>query len=600
MVVATLLLGERIGLVYGLAAIFITGSIIYASHPGGGGSDLIFQPYWWAHSAVNLTAVTALMYLIRRSINAALGQARTSAQEMRQQADMLRRSQAQIAAILQNASDNIAILDAEGVPFYESHSVTHILGYQPDDLIGSRIFDGVHPDDQIVAVRAFRKSLGRPGDAVWSEFRYRKLSGDWVYLEVCFNNLLHDPSVKGVILNARDITERKQIDLELERYRQHLEVLFRERTIQLSQSQERATNILNNSIDSIILVHNDGVIQQTNRAFNILFRCEDDAYFGQSLTSLIVDADVEQIGSALQAVCRGGAVRRIEVSARRSDGSQFPAAIGLSPLVTTGQQVSGIVCNLQDITVYRQAEADLRKALDKERELNELRSRFVSTVSHEFRTPLATILSTTETLRDYMERMSAEERSKRFRKIQSQVEQMVLLLDDILMIGRLESGRMEINREWFDLAVFVQDIADELRGTYLKHHLNLALVEQTVMVRADKKLMRQIVVNLLSNACKYSSEDTTIDLNLESAGGHVTLRVRDHGIGIPEDDQPHLFKAFHRARNVHAIQGTGLGLAITRHAVEAHQGTITFESQVGEGTTFTVVLPIAAAGGAHS
>jgi signal transduction histidine kinase len=236
--------------------------------------------------------------------------------------------------------------------------------------------------------------------------------------------------------------------------------------------------------------------------------------------------------------------------------------------------------------------AELQAALQKEKELNELKQRFVSMVSHEFRNPLAAIQSSSELVRNYSHKMDEQRKHRHLDSIATQVSQLTELLDDVLFISKAQSVGMEFKPTTLNLEAFCRKIAQEFQQTASNHQIVFTPRGHSVETRADEKLMRQVVANLLSNAVKYSPQGGIIHFHLFYEDEKAIIQVQDQGIGIPEEDHKHLFEVFHRAGNVGAISGTGLGLAIIKQAVEVHGGSISFESQVGSGTTFTVCLPL--------
>ena len=246
-----------------------------------------------------------------------------------------------------------------------------------------------------------------------------------------------------------------------------------------------------------------------------------------------------------------------------------------------------------DITERKHSEAELRQALRKEKELSELKSRFVTNTSHEFRTPLTTILSSSELLEHYRHQWTEEKQLTHIHRIQKSVKHMTQLLNDILIIGKAEAGRLEFKPVLINLELFCQELAEELQLNGKNHHrIFLNHQGHCSQVLLDEKLLRHILTNLLSNAMKYSPGESTIELFFACQDDQLVLCVRDQGIGIPELDQAHLFESFHRATNVGNIQGTGLGLSIVNKCVQVHGGEISLHSQVGQGTTFTVKLPL--------
>ncbi len=378
------------------------------------------------------------------------------------------------------------------------------------------------------------------------------------------------------------------------RERQHisdLEQRVQQRTEALQQSTERVEAILNNSSDAIIFTDREGRIQQANFTFDELLLYHPDDLLGQPLGFIVDTASDPVLTGHLNSLQTAGRKIQFEVIARRKDGATFQAEMGLSP-VRRGDEISGIVCTVRDITPYKLAEENLRLALKRERELGELKSRFVVMASHEFRTPLATIQVAADVLRHYTERMTAEQREQSFDKIQQQVLHMTSMLDDILMVGRLDAGVVQLNLIVVHVSAFLNEVVDDLRQSMTTHPIVLENGGSDIESAVDQKLLRQIITNLLSNAVKYSPDGCEVRCTLTCGADQFTFSVRDTGIGIPPEDRMHLFEVFHRGSNVDTRPGSGLGLAITQQAVEMLGGTIVFESEVNQGSTFTVTIPV--------
>ncbi|EMR01237.1 hybrid sensor histidine kinase/response regulator [Cesiribacter andamanensis] len=240
----------------------------------------------------------------------------------------------------------------------------------------------------------------------------------------------------------------------------------------------------------------------------------------------------------------------------------------------------------------QEAEQEVRKALQKERELNELKSRFVTIASHEFRTPLSTVLSSASLIGKYQSTEDNDKRQKHVERIKSAVSNLTTILNDFLSISRIEEGKIYNVPSTFDLVQLCREIIDELQG-YLKAGQKIRYQHSgaETQVYLDKQLLKNSLFNLLSNASKYSGEGK--DILFTSAISEVgsTLLVQDQGIGIPEADQAHLFTPFFRAHNVTNIQGTGLGLNIVKKYIDIMGGTLEFSSVLDEGSTFTISFP---------
>jgi PAS domain S-box-containing protein len=313
-----------------------------------------------------------------------------------------------------------------------------------------------------------------------------------------------------------------------------------------------------------------------------------DTAVGNALSAAMPASFFEPVAAALVSVRKTGQPGRLEHRLELADGRLVYLDVRLAPIPDS----SDVLIVIDDITERKRAEEALRDSLQRERELGELKARFVSMASHEFRTPLTTILSSSDLIRKYYHRMDEADILESLDTIQDQVQHMAAMLNDMLTVGQGESGQIAFQPESVDVVRLCQQIVGEVEAACQKPHPIECAYRCTVpSFVVDKKLVRQIVVNLLSNALKYSPMESAVRFELICRPEELVLRVEDAGIGIPEEDRERLFEAFHRAGNVGAAPGTGLGLAIARHAVDLHGGTIDFESEVGVGTTFTVTLP---------
>ncbi|MBD1825882.1 response regulator [Cyanobacteria bacterium FACHB-DQ100] len=240
------------------------------------------------------------------------------------------------------------------------------------------------------------------------------------------------------------------------------------------------------------------------------------------------------------------------------------------------------------------AERMIQSALKKEKEISELKSRFVSVVSHEFRNPLNTILFSTELLQRYGTQITEQKKATYLERIQDSVKRMHQLLTDVLTVGETEAGKLQFIPQSLDLIRFCKELVDEFHLTDKRKSSIAFSYNETngSHSRLDERLLRHILTNLLSNAVKYSPSGELIDFRLELSDRSAVFQIRDRGIGIPKSEQTDLFQSFHRASNAKSIPGTGLGLSIVKQCVDLHGGTITVESEENQGTLVTVTLPI--------
>ena len=239
-----------------------------------------------------------------------------------------------------------------------------------------------------------------------------------------------------------------------------------------------------------------------------------------------------------------------------------------------------------------QSQQELSGSLDKERQLNEIKSRFVSMASHEFRTPLSTILTSATLVSKYPSTDEFEKREKHIRRIRDSVNHMNDLLEDFLSLGKLEEGKVSITISSFNVKDFIEDVVDEMKAHLKPGQEIICKNENDFIFSTDKRMLKNIVLNLLSNAIKFSPEGKQVFIETHNEKDKLVITVKDEGLGIPEEDQPHLFSTFFRAKNVSNIQGTGLGLPIVKRYVNLLKGDIEMKSRLNEGSVFIIHLPV--------
>jgi PAS domain S-box-containing protein len=289
--------------------------------------------------------------------------------------------------------------------------------------------------------------------------------------------------------------------------------------------------------------------------------------------------------------CLAHGSARFDWLCRNNRGRDIPVEVILTRIQWGGRQVIQAVIN--DITERKRAEAELLRALTRERELSALKSNFVSMISHEFRTPLSIIMSSAEILDSYFDRLDPVERQDQLRSIQKNSRRMARLMEDVLLLGQADAGKLEFKPALLDLRDFLTRLIEEiLAATQHRCPIGLRAAGLPPLVQADERLLRHVFVNLLTNAVKYSADESPVDLQVETEGGELVFRVSDRGIGIPPQDLEWLFNSFHRGRNVGQRPGTGLGLVIVKRCVERHGGKVQLHSLEQEGTTVVVSLPL--------
>ncbi len=293
----------------------------------------------------------------------------------------------------------------------------------------------------------------------------------------------------------------------------------------------------------------------------------------------LIERKKEYCRHIVRYLTKSGGFRHIEVFARLT--------------LDKNDEIIGTSGTLTDVTDRIKAEEDIKSNLVKERELSELKSRFVSMVSHEFRTPLTSILASTELLLRYHTKWNDAKKLETTERVFRSAEYMNELVNDVLTLNRVESGKLSFNPAQMDLVSFCKNAIDEVRVLALpSHKISFNYDPENISGVYDEKLLKHVVLNLFSNAIKYSPSGGTILISLLKLQDKISLIVSDEGIGIPPEDQQRLFEPFFRGKNIGNISGTGLGLSILKKSIEMHGGEIKFKSEVNKGTEFTIILPV--------
>lgn len=274
----------------------------------------------------------------------------------------------------------------------------------------------------------------------------------------------------------------------------------------------------------------------------------------------------------------------------RKDGSSFPVSLTITAIKENNEETTGFLFIAIDISERIKAEEDLRRALEKEKDLSELKSRFVSMASHEFRTPLSTVLSSAYLIEKYQTIDEQPKREKHLQRIVSSVDMLTETLNDFLSVEKIEEGKIQLRLSQFNIQVLITSVTDEMINTLKKQQKIRYQHSGDPEVLLDPSLLKHIIMNLVSNASKFSQEDSFIDINSVNNENEIILSVRDYGIGISKEDQKHLMEPFFRGSNVINIQGTGLGLHIVSKYSELMNGNLKFNSELEKGTEIIITF----------
>ncbi|CAM8645923.1 NtrB Signal transduction histidine kinase, nitrogen specific [Comamonadaceae bacterium] len=360
----------------------------------------------------------------------------------------------------------------------------------------------------------------------------------------------------------------------------------------LRKSEARYRSVIENVGVGVVVVQ-DGRMVFVNPSMERIVGHTTAALMAMPFTGAIHPEDKPAVIERHQRRLRGEAVEE-NYSFRIITAQGEVRTLDLSAVLIQWSNRDATLLFVVDATARVNAELNQKRALQQQIELNDLKSRFITMASHEFRTPLATIHGSVDLLMHYDDRMPADKKRLTLQKIDEAVDRMTHMLENVLVIGRSDAGRLQFKPQASPVNAFCRSLVDELRSAmaepFSRIQMNLDLPPDAHYYLVDETLIRNIVGNLLSNAIKYSPHGGRVSLSVQPLPGELEIRVTDQGIGIPLADQPQLFESFHRASNVGTISGTGLGLTIVREAVQCHGGRISVQSTPGEGSTFTVVL----------
>jgi two-component system sensor kinase FixL len=385
--------------------------------------------------------------------------------------------------------------------------------------------------------------------------------------------------------------------------------------------------IIENAIDGILTIEEHGIIESINPAATKLFGYMAEEVIGKNVSMLMPSPYKSEHDEYIHRYQRTGVPHIIgigrEVIGLRKDGTQFPFRLGVSDVEFSGRKIyAGFIHDLSRekeaeetlkdyaahleelvekrtrslndlVAALEQAKEEVSLSLEKEKELSQLKSRFVSMASHEFRTPLSAIQLSASLIDKYAENFNNPNISKHVSKIKNAIGNLTTILNDFLSLEKLEAGKVEPSFTQFDLVKLAEEITEEMQ-IVAKQNQNIIYQHTgtTSVVNLDQNLLKNCIFNLISNAIKYSGENTFIEFNTEIVGQQCIITVKDNGIGIPEPDQKYMFEAFFRAHNTGNIPGTGLGLNIVARYAGLMNGKVEFKSVVNHGTSFTILFSL--------
>lgn len=403
-------------------------------------------------------------------------------------------------------------------------------------------------------------------------------------------DIIHLEGKEYLLVASTDVTANKRATVELQQLEERFSKAFRASPVALSISSMT-----------------DGRMIEVNRGFLDMFEFTIDEVIGRTAGELNMYPNAMERQNTIAQLRKQGSIRNKELVCNTKSNKLINVVFSMEMMELHGEAC--VITTAIDITDKKKAEdklksytdlleqkvtertLELTQALEREKEVSDMKSRFVSIASHEFRTPLSTILSSTYLL-EQIKKDNELEKNKHFNRIRSAVKNLTFILTEFLSLDKLEQRKVTIENELFDIDTLASEVIDEVR---IAHRLSLPvdyIHSGPRLLIQDKRIVRNVLLNVISNAAKYSPPDKTIKLRTEVNQEKLTILVKDEGIGIPLADQKFIFTKFFRASNSNHIQGTGLGLSIAKRYVELVDGTIDFKSTPGLGTEFQIIIPI--------
>ena len=524
--------------------------------------------------------------------------------------------------LFKSASIGIVIVNANGEIINTNPFLLNLFGYKEEELLGNKIELLIprryHHNHDSHREKYVKNPKSRPMGIGKELFGVRK-NGSEFPVEISLDSYEVDGEkfVLGFII---DITIRKNDHAEIERLNEQLETSVENRTKELTRTlqvlalinekletalaNQRA--ILDNTGVILFAMNKSGIIQFFNPEAcrvtgylesEVVYHLTPVVFFEQTALEICKEELFNEYAisfnndfDVIKEKANRNQLIEFECVFKKKDDSLFPVILTITAIKDKSDQITGYMGVATDITERKKSEANLLEALSKEKKLGELKSRFVSMASHEFRTPLSTILSSAYLVDKYTETEHQPKREKHLHRIISSVNSLINILNEFLSVGKIEEGKIGVHLVDFNIKktieLQIQNLYSILKKSQFIEYTHYGKEE----VNLDPSLLQHILMNLLSNAIKFSPEGSIIHINSIVENDEIQLSIKDNGIGISKEDQEHLMERFFRGSNTTNIQGTGLGLHIVSKYVERMNGRIEYQSELEKGTTFTIVF----------
>jgi|GEM_PF-1738548 len=488
----------------------------------------------------------------------------------------LRKTDTFLNTILEHIPNAIFVKDAQSLKFtFINQYVTNMLGYTKEDMLTKTVSDIYSRELADYYMRKDKEALVTKGKLEIDEDIFLT-KDNRIRIHNTKKILINDEqdSPKFILDITEDVTDKLRNENELRRVDMRFSKLFH-----------------SSPVGIVVVRLSDMEIIDANPSFLNLIEWTKPEILNLNFHSIDISEDEKHLKDLISTAKELGKFHTEEVCILTKTKKKLTVLVSVEFLNFEDDEPL-IIFMFHDITERKKAEEEIQKALIAERNLNILKTRFIAMISHEFRTPLTSIMLSTDLLKIYSEKWNDIERMKHFNRIQSTVLTMTKLMENVLIIGRLESGDFEFNPVSVDLDSYCSNLNDNIEEIYM-HDKQIVYVNNCpdTEIKLDENLLGLILNNLLTNAMKYSFKNGLVNFEVSCENGFVVFKISDYGIGIPLSDQEHIFDTFHRGSNTSSIAGYGLGLTIVERCVKEHKGTVEFSSEEGTGTTFIVKLP---------
>lgn len=494
--------------------------------------------------------------------------------ERKRAEDAVRRSEAHLRALLDATTDVAFLMALDGTLLTLNAALADSMGRTVKEMIGFNALDSLREELRDQRARRF-DAVAQTGQPE----RWEDQSGDSDWWDNSVYPIFSpDGAVEAYAIYCRDISEQKRMEAELQEYANRLEKLVDERTNALRRTKEQLELVLNNTANALAFADPTGDILVTNPAFRAIFTEQGAESIEFVLWSLIGEEQVALVSEALLKVIHDSEIQRVETRVISEEGQEKDVDLVLIPISIADDALrNGVLLSGHDITQMKEVER--------------FKARFVADAVHDLATPIAG-LST----RLYLLKRTPENLSNHMRALENQVQHLRNLLEDLRTLSQIDRQQITLTIETHNMNDLVQRVYDIYEPVALdkQQSLELNMTPTLPPVALDRHQIERVLVNLVSNAINYTPECRTVRIETDASKHDVIVRVIDEGMGIGEEDLPHIFDRFYRTSEARKTQssGSGLGLAITKEIIEMHGGSITATSRVGHGSTFTLRLPI--------